>query len=205
MKRYLVLLLATLALTAGVGCKKNPKPLTYIPGQEPKITDDAAARGAIQPVSPGGNLIDPNDPRFRALREGQGPTDVGYRPPEGTAEDRSALAAETIYFDFDKSSIKPGERSKLDAVGSFMKNNQGVTLKVEGHCDERGTEEYNRALGERRAIAARDYLVQSQGVDSSRITTVSFGEDKPAEVGQDEAAYAKNRRAEFVILGGGAQ
>jgi peptidoglycan-associated lipoprotein len=201
----LFLLLAMLALAAGVGCKKNPKPLTFIPGQEPKITDDATTRKAIPPVGDGRILADPNDPRFRPLTgDDAKPENVGLRPLEGTAEDRERLAAQTVYFDFDKSAIKSAERAKLDSVGSFLKNTPTASLKIEGHCDERGTEEYNRALGERRAIAARDYLVQSQGIDSTRITTVSFGEDKPADPGHDESAFSKNRRAEFVVLGTGS-
>ena len=121
-------------------------------------------------------------------------------PMEGGVPNRAILANETVYFDFDRSAIRPSEQPKLDAVATYLKNTSGVQLVVEGHCDERGTEEYNRSLGERRAIAAREYLLQRHGIGSDRVTTASFGEDRPADLGKTEEAYAKNRRAEFVIL-----
>jgi peptidoglycan-associated lipoprotein len=84
-------------------------------------------------------------------------------------------------------------------VADWMKSNPGKKLVVEGYCDERGTAEYNRALGERRAQAAREELVH-MGVDPSRISTSSYGSDRPADPGHDEAAWAKNRRCEFAIV-----
>jgi peptidoglycan-associated lipoprotein len=114
-------------------------------------------------------------------------------------QDRAALAAETIYFAYDSSSIAPSEQSKLDAVASALKSDMSAKLLIEGNCDERGTEEYNRSLGERRALAAREGLA-SLGVDPSRVATRSYGEDRPAETGHDEGAYRKNRRDEFVLL-----
>jgi peptidoglycan-associated lipoprotein len=88
----------------------------------------------------------------------------------------------------------------LDAVATYLKNTPNVQLVVEGHCDERGTEEYNRSLGERRAISAREYLLQKHGLSSERVTTVSFGEDKPVSNDKTEEGYARNRRGEFVLL-----
>jgi len=114
--------------------------------------------------------------------------------------DTAALAAYTVYFEYDRSAIKPSEQSKLDSIATFLKSTPGVQLLVEGHCDERGTEEYNRALGERRAIAAREYLLQKHGISSELVTTASFGEDKPASLEKTEEAYAKNRRDEFIVL-----
>ena len=105
----------------------------------------------------------------------------------------------SVYFDFDSAKIRPSEVSKLEAVASRLKSNPNTKLVVEGHCDERGTAEYNRALGERRAQAAREKLV-ALGVDASRITTISYGKDKPADPGHDEAAWAKNRRCEFAVV-----
>ncbi len=114
-------------------------------------------------------------------------------------EDRAALKAQTVYFEFDKSSIKASEQSKLDEVANYLKSNASAVLKVEGNCDSRGTEEYNRSLGERRALGAREYLAHL-GVDPSKIVTITNGSDKPAEQGNNEAAYSKNRRDEFVVL-----
>jgi peptidoglycan-associated lipoprotein len=103
-----------------------------------------------------------------------------------------------VLFDYDSARIRPSEESKLEAVAAYLKANPGK-LVVEGHCDERGTAEYNRALGERRAIAARDELVKL-GADTSRMTTISYGKDRPADPGHDETAWAKNRRCEFVVV-----
>lgn len=106
---------------------------------------------------------------------------------------------EPIYFDFDSARVRPSEVSKLDTVATWMKSNASAKLVVEGHCDERGTAEYNRALGERRAGAAREELVR-MGVDAARITTISYGKDRPADPGHDESAWAKNRRCEFSAI-----
>jgi peptidoglycan-associated lipoprotein len=113
---------------------------------------------------------------------------------------------DTIYFDYDKSTIKSSQTAKLDRIAAALKSRPGKGLRIEGHCDERGTEEYNRALGERRALAAREYLVLQKGLDASVIDTISYGEDRPADPGHNEAAWSKNRRDEFILLkppGGG--
>ena len=119
--------------------------------------------------------------------------------PDDFNQDRAALAAQTVYFDYDSSSIKPSEQSKLDAVVAALSADASAKLLVEGHCDERGTEEYNRSLGERRALAAREVLA-ARGLSPSRVATRSFGEDRPANPGHDESAWSQNRRDEFVLL-----
>ncbi|HUK83754.1 MAG TPA: OmpA family protein [Verrucomicrobiae bacterium] len=103
-----------------------------------------------------------------------------------------------VYFDFDSAKIRPSEMSKLESVAAAMKGND-KKLVIEGYCDERGTAEYNRALGERRAQAAREELVH-MGIDAGRISTISYGKDRPADPGHDESAWAKNRRDEFVLV-----
>ena len=103
-----------------------------------------------------------------------------------------------VYFGFDSTVVPQGELGKIDAVAQHLTARTDRVVVVEGHCDERGSNEYNMSLGENRASIIRNYLVQS-GVDASRIQTRSFGEEKPAVVGSDESAWAKNRRGEFVI------
>ena len=103
-----------------------------------------------------------------------------------------------VYFGFDASQLAPAELSKIEAVAQHLQTKTDRVVIIEGNCDERGSNEYNMALGENRASIIRNYLVQS-GVDASRIQTRSFGEEKPAVVGSDESAWAKNRRGEFVI------
>ncbi|MBI5183382.1 MAG: peptidoglycan-associated lipoprotein Pal [Nitrospinae bacterium] len=110
----------------------------------------------------------------------------------------SISALKDIYFDFDKSNIKPSEREVLNKNGEWLKDNPNVRVQIEGHCDERGTNEYNIALGERRAVSARDYLL-SLGISSERLYTVSYGEEKPACTEQNESCWWQNRRAHFLV------
>jgi len=101
-----------------------------------------------------------------------------------------------IYFAYDSSALQPDAQATLRQNYEFLEANPGLVVLIEGHCDERGTQEYNLALGERRALAAREYLVRL-GADPRRLTTVSYGEERPAEMGSNEQAWAKNRRSEF--------
>jgi len=103
-----------------------------------------------------------------------------------------------IFFDFDKSAIRDDARSPLNEDLQWLNANPTAKLTIEGHCDERGTSEYNLALGERRAKAAGDYL-KAAGIDAGRIKIVSFGKERPFAMGHDEAAWQLNRRAHFVV------
>lgn len=113
--------------------------------------------------------------------------------------DYQTLASDTIYFDFDKSTIGGEERGKLQAVADWFKANPGDSLFLAGHADKRGTPEYNRALGERRALAVREYLV-GLGLPAASLYTNSYGSDRPAVDGDTEEAYAKNRRVEIGVI-----
>lgn len=103
-----------------------------------------------------------------------------------------------VYYAYDSAQIGAGERAKLEVVADYMRRNPQANLIVEGHCDERGSREYNLSLGERRALAARAYLV-GLGVDGARIQTRSYGSERPVAFGHNEEAWRQNRRAEFVI------
>jgi peptidoglycan-associated lipoprotein len=103
-----------------------------------------------------------------------------------------------IHFDYDKSFIREDDRDTLREVADYLMTTPGASILIEGHCDERGTAEYNIALGERRAESTKSYLV-SLGVKPGALSTVSFGEEKPLDFGHNEAAWAKNRRAHFVL------
>ncbi len=104
-----------------------------------------------------------------------------------------------VYFDFDSSSIRTDQVGRIETNADFIKQNKGMTIRIEGNCDPRGTKEYNLALGERRALSAKKYLV-NLGVDESRLTTVSWGEEKLLLFGHDEISWAQNRRDDFVIV-----
>jgi peptidoglycan-associated lipoprotein len=103
-----------------------------------------------------------------------------------------------VLFDFDKSEVREDGRRTSQAVADYLKKNPRATVQIEGHCDERGTAEYNMALGERRATAVMNYLL-SLGVPRAALSTVSFGKEKPLDPGHNEEAWAKNRRAHFVL------
>ena len=101
-----------------------------------------------------------------------------------------------IYFDYDKSNLKPEAKKNLDKTAAWLSKKPTVNIRIEGNCDERGTNEYNMVLGERRANSAKEYLVKL-GVSADRLETISWGEEKPLDPGYSEAAYAKNRRDDF--------
>lgn len=105
---------------------------------------------------------------------------------------------ENIPFDYDKFNLKPEARVLLDKLGEWLLRNKDYTVVIEGHCDERGTTEYNLALGERRAMEAKAYLT-GLGVEAGRIKTISYGKEMPLDPGHDEEAWAKNRRDQFLV------
>jgi peptidoglycan-associated lipoprotein len=189
------LVIALAATLATTGCHKGITKVTPLPGQPAIVGPDTGA----------GTL-----PNGGALATDTGPgTGVGALPGtmpttglsgfDGMLEDRAALAAYTVHFAFDSAAVKKSEASNISAVASALGSDASAKLLIEGHCDERGTEEYNRALGERRALALREALAKL-GLDPARVRTISYGKDKPADPGHDEAAWAKNRRGEFILL-----
>lgn len=136
------------------------------------------------------------------LEPGMNPTNIPLSEVPGHPnwpEDPHQFAADTIHFAFDSSVIRSTDKSKVSAVADYLKQNAQAAVRVEGNCDERGTEEYNRSLGERRALAAREELV-GLGITPDRVDTISYGEDKPAESGHNESAWKLNRRDEFILL-----
>lgn len=117
----------------------------------------------------------------------------------GDSDSNKAGSLQTVYFDFNSASLVDATKTTLDNNAKFLKANPSVKVQVEGHCDERGGVQFNLALGERRAKGIREYLV-AQGVEASRISTISFGKERPVAFGHDEEAWSKNRRGNFVIV-----
>lgn len=133
------------------------------------------------------------------------PQDQTPSPLDGELIEANKYAVEQgllghIYFDFDKYDLKPDARERLAKNADFMKGNPQFVFTIEGHCDERGTNAYNIALGDRRATAAKDYLV-SLGVAPTRLKTISYGEEQPVCMESNESCWQRNRRAHFVISG----
>lgn len=116
----------------------------------------------------------------------------------GDSDSNKAGALRTIFFAYDSSSLSGDARTAAEANVAFLKDNTSVEVQIEGHCDERGGVQYNLALGERRANAVRDYMV-AMGVSRSRLSTISFGKERPLAFGHDNSAWAQNRRANFVV------
>ncbi|MEJ2722284.1 MAG: peptidoglycan-associated lipoprotein Pal [bacterium] len=126
------------------------------------------------------------------------PVEEVEEPPVEETKPMKMPVLNDVFFAFDKSNLTDESKRILAEDATQLKDSDPVTITIEGHCDERGTVAYNLALGERRANAARDYLV-SLGVPADRIKTISYGEERPFDPGHNEAAWAKNRRAHFVI------
>jgi peptidoglycan-associated lipoprotein len=191
MKLIYPLAFALVFTFAATGCRHEPGKVTQLPGENPPpIVGDNGA-GTL----PGGTM--PPEPEV-AVQPGGGPTpDIATWG--GMVEDRAALSNNTVHFAYDSAAVRESEDSNLQAVAAALSADASTKLLIEGNCDERGTQEYNRSLGERRALALREALAKL-GVDPSRVRTISYGKDKPADPGHDEAAWAKNRRGEFVLL-----
>jgi peptidoglycan-associated lipoprotein len=181
-----------LAITlASTGCRTHkPVGVTPIPGSNPGMVGDQNNQNTLPP----GNPL----PTDQNANPGAMAT-AGLDEFENMTMDRAALASYTVHFAYDSAIVKKSEQSNLQAVASALSSDASTKLLIEGYCDERGTEEYNRSLGERRALALREALAKI-GVDPSRVRTISYGKDKPADPGHDESAWAKNRRGEFVLL-----
>ncbi len=202
-----VIALGVVLAIGPTGCAKSPKNPTPIPGKMPKsVSNDAGPGNPIIPgggdnTSPGKTVPPTDNPSAKPVDQPKETT--GGIPIvgdwNGRPMDTNYFKADTIYFEFDKAAIRPSERSKIEAVVSDLKSNPANAVLVEGHCDERGTEEYNRALGERRALAVREYIIHS-GIGAERVFTISYGLDRPAVDGHNEEAWSKNRRAQFDLL-----
>lgn len=221
MKRFLSLKFATLtllAVVAATGCRtKGPKDITPIYGSTTQVSPDQKSKpltgltplnpplgdGTRIPVQPPVNpdiIGIPTNP-LNGDRTTTGPgSQTGPEIIDGHTADRLTFAANVVHFDYDKAVLKAAELGKLQPVIAALKAAPQNKLRVEGHCDERGTEEYNRALSERRALAIRDFIIKNGKIAPNRVTTMGYGEDKPAELGHTEAAWAKNRRGELVLL-----
>jgi peptidoglycan-associated lipoprotein len=174
MKKYLYLIAATLTLGLAA-CSNSHK----------KIDGDGTGGTA----GDGGTLPLDSNVAMNRLPDGVNPDSADY----------SVLQAYIVHFDFDSFTIKASERPKLEAVAKWLSENPNAKLVIAGHTDSRGTIQYNVALGERRAIATRDYLL-GLGANSAALTTISYGKERPAQQGENESAWAANRRDEFGVI-----
>ena len=184
------LLVLALAVSLGTtGCKKKNHGITPIPNPHPQVggTGPGYEQIGTTPINTGGDTV--------------GTTGGGPQPTtwsrDTVTEDRTRFAAFTVHFAFDSATVRSSDQSKISSVAADLQANQALKLIIEGHCDERGTEGYNQALGDKRANTLREELVKL-GVNPERIISVSFGEMKPVSSGHNDAAWEQNRRGEFI-------
>ena len=184
--RFTNLMVAAAVMSlAAMGCKHSPQGVTAIPnGPSQTGTNDLSSGGTL--ANNGNGEVNPTpmaDPkRF-----------------ENYTRDETKFESDIVHFAYDSSVIRSGEKSKIEDVASFMKSNPEDALEVQGHCDERGTDQYNYALGERRALAVREALI-ADGVAGDKIMTVSFGRSRPIDTGHSDEGHARNRRGMFILL-----
>jgi peptidoglycan-associated lipoprotein len=199
MKRLSLVLLCGLAVAAAAACASAPPPAPVVP--QPNADSAAAERARLDSIERA---------RQDSIRRAQEDADRIAR--QKTADSLAALGKTTeavrtllgtmIHFEFDKAVIQPDDAGVLDQKVAILRANPNLRIRISGHCDERGSAEYNLALGNRRATSAKQYLV-SHGVEAARIETVSYGEERPLAQGHAETAWAQNRRDEFEIISGG--
>ena len=185
----MAVLVASFALT---GCPKRPEVMQAAPTPPgpPAAVAPAPAPAPAPPQVVETPVTPPSPPPAPPVQ----PTP----PPPPAAPAASPL--KDAFFDFDKSALREDQKAALNEGVAWLKANPGVKITVEGHCDERGTSEYNLALGERRAKAVKDYLVAG-GIAADRIAAISYGKERPFVLGHDESAWKWNRRGHFVITG----
>jgi peptidoglycan-associated lipoprotein len=171
-------------LVAILGCPKKP---TESASQS--ISQDSAPR--TQPALPPAVENVPSTDQHSVTEE-------RVRPGDTTKSISVVEPMKDIYFDYDRAIIKPDMKAALDHDVAYLKSNSQATVQLEGHCDERGTNEYNLALGEKRAHSVKQFLV-SQGIKAVRISTISYGEDRPFCKEETESCYQQNRRVHFVM------
>ncbi len=156
--------------------------------------DEAVAPAAVAPAPAQKDVVKDQPVQQTPVKESA----VKEEAKQVSQQEDLRSALEKIYFDFDSSSLTETDRAILAKNAGFMKKETAAKVRIEGNCDERGSDEYNLALGQKRAEAARQYLV-TMGVAADRLSVISYGKEKPADPGHDEAAWAKNRRDEFVV------
>jgi len=190
--RIAVLLLISAVMVAG--CAKRPA-TTQASAPAPAGGGAVQSREGAPTTTPGAppQAMAPQAPPATAAP--QAPATTARPSPK---EFVAVPDLKDIHFDFDKYDIRPGDAKVLDANAAWLKSHDDQLVLIEGHCDERGTNEYNLALGERRAKSTMNYLV-SQGVQASRITIISYGEERPTCSDKNEACWSKNRRAHFLV------
>ncbi len=193
----LILCIALLsALTLSTGCARKAKPVSPTFAADPGVTVESAPAGETTPERVAARDSGLGMGSDRGLQEGDTEIIQDPRARQQIVLENISGKLKPIYFDYDRAILKAAAKAQLEKNADVLKENPKVNCQIEGHCDERGDREYNLALGEKRALAARRYLI-SLGINPDRIFTISYGEERPAVDGHDESAWKLNRRNEF--------
>jgi peptidoglycan-associated lipoprotein len=194
----LLLVLGLGAAAIAGGCAQNPAPQTPQPNADSLAAAERARQDSIAAAqAEADRLAREEADRVARQREADSLAALGRN-----SEEVRTMLATMIHFDLDQSRVRADDMAALDQKVAILQANSDLRIRIGGHCDERGSDEYNLALGNRRAQAAKQYLV-SHGIDASRIETQSWGEERPNVDGHDETAWSQNRRAEFEVISGG--
>jgi len=191
-----LLVLSLILTVAATACKKTPVRVTNMDGS--RLGYSQVPDNSITNLS-GTEPMKGTEGDAASRARDSGIPSVGPDRFKNYIPHPEILKAYSVYFDFDSSVVKSGEKPKITSVAEYLKGHPGEAVRIEGNCDERGTEEYNRSLGERRALASREAVVE-QGADALMLETISYGKDKPVAVGHDESAWRLNRRCDFIVL-----
>ena len=188
--KLVLLVLIVLSISLAFGCRTRAKKAEVFPEPVPPVVEPEVETRPSVPVEP------PTD----FVREDE----VAAEDLTGSTEELTARAqrmgwVRDVFFEFDSFALSADAQDALAVTASWLKTNPEFSLLIEGHCDERGTQQYNLALGDRRANVAKDYIV-TLGVPSSRVRTISYGEERPFSTGSSESAWAENRRAHMTLV-----
>jgi len=175
LNKFGVVVIAIILAGSFSACKKKTSDVALDPGFE--TNNNSSSRGEFENTNNRENLPNLSDSELEGILFG----DAGL---------------DGIYFDYNSFALRPDSLDTLKRNSELIRQNRGMIIQIEGHCDERGTQEYNLALGEKRALAVRSHLI-NLGVSGDRLITISYGEEDPQSMGHDEAAWSQNRRAEF--------
>lgn len=187
--KFILLCIVMLSLALTVSCaKKSPESTTD--SDQAEATETQATESETDTAQADEDEDELTEEEIEARKKAEA------EAREETADARDQFVSEKVYFEFDDSSLTEEAREVLQSKVQWLRDHPDACVIIEGHCDERGTDEYNLALGSRRAESVKDFLTKA-GIDGSRLTTISYGEERPAVEGQNEEAWAKNRRAEF--------
>ncbi len=205
MRHTLPILTGIAVVLVAAACGGGPPPALPGPDLDSLASAEVAERLRLDSIALAQAVTDSLDRvRQRIAADETRAREDSISTVRATTESVTAVLAERVHFDYDRANIRAGDGATLDQKLAILQRNPSLRIRITGHCDERGSDEYNLALGNRRALAAKRYLTD-RGIAEDRISTSSMGEESPTAMGANEDAWAQNRRDEFAVVSGGNQ